>query len=243
VQQSERKLKCFGKYNRTERVLFKIIKHVFYSAKPRYYYFEVSNMARNLDNPSEIKDLAHNVIEGMPSMVFLMDEFPMIVGMNSLAKKMAGLLKINFYQKRCGELFHCVNSSDPESCGTTEACKTCPIRDIYENTQTNGGVIRRRVEMTVCNGGGKQETRFFVVTSYKIEAKSGGIVTLIVDDISELLQIKSFIPICTSCKKIKDDDHVWKKLEDYFRLQGEIVFSHCLCPDCLEKVCPDINMY
>jgi len=65
----------------------------------------------------------------------------------------------------------------------------------------------------------------------------------LVDDLQEALDniktLKGLIPICASCKKIRDDNGYWNDLELYVNEHSEIEFSHSLCPDCLKKHYPE----
>lgn len=50
--------------------------------------------------------------------------------------------------------------------------------------------------------------------------------------------LKGIIPICASCKKIRDDKGYWTILENYLKAHSEAIFSHGICPDCSEKLYP-----
>ncbi|RMH77560.1 MAG: hypothetical protein D6681_20830, partial [Calditrichaeota bacterium] len=43
-----------------------------------------------------------------------------------------------------------------------------------------------------------------------------------------------------SCKKIRDDDGYWEQVEDYISTRADVEFSHSLCPDCMNKLYPEI---
>jgi hypothetical protein len=47
--------------------------------------------------------------------------------------------------------------------------------------------------------------------------------------------LKGFLPICSYCKKIRNDEGYWQQLERYISEHSEAVFSHSICPTCLEK--------
>ncbi len=51
----------------------------------------------------------------------------------------------------------------------------------------------------------------------------------------EIKQLKGILPICSHCKKIRDDEGYWSKVESYFREHSEVKFSHSICPECREK--------
>jgi hypothetical protein len=48
-------------------------------------------------------------------------------------------------------------------------------------------------------------------------------------------QLEGIIPICAYCKKIRDDQQDWHGLEKYITDHSEALFSHGICPTCLEK--------
>ncbi|MCX5902548.1 MAG: PAS domain S-box protein, partial [Proteobacteria bacterium] len=58
-----------------------------------------------------------------------------------------------------------------------------------------------------------------------------------------LVQVKTlsgFIPICSSCKKVRNDSGYWEQVEGYISTHSEAEFSHSICPDCAQKLYPEI---
>ncbi len=58
-----------------------------------------------------------------------------------------------------------------------------------------------------------------------------------------LLQVKilsGLLPICASCKKIRDDKGYWNRIEVYIMENSEAKFTHGICQECREKLYPDI---
>ena len=64
----------------------------------------------------------------------------------------------------------------------------------------------------------------------------------LVEALSEGLEhvktLKGLLPICTSCKKIRDDQGYWNQLELYIRDHSEADFTHGLCPECVKRLYP-----
>ncbi len=50
--------------------------------------------------------------------------------------------------------------------------------------------------------------------------------------------LSGFLPICCSCKKIRDDKGYWNQIEEFIREHSEAEFSHSICPACAEKLYP-----
>ena len=60
------------------------------------------------------------------------------------------------------------------------------------------------------------------------------------DALSKVKLLSGFIPICASCKKIRDDQGFWNQLEKYIQDHSEAEFSHSICPDCAKKLYPEL---
>ncbi|HPW68378.1 MAG: PAS domain S-box protein [Desulfomonilia bacterium] len=53
--------------------------------------------------------------------------------------------------------------------------------------------------------------------------------------LDKIKTLKGLIPICASCKKIRDDKGYWNQIEEYLEAQTEAIFSHGLCPECQKR--------
>jgi hypothetical protein len=51
--------------------------------------------------------------------------------------------------------------------------------------------------------------------------------------------LRGMVPVCASCKKIRDDKGYWNQMETYLAEHSEMDFSHGICPDCVVKLYPD----
>ncbi len=58
--------------------------------------------------------------------------------------------------------------------------------------------------------------------------------------LNEVETLRGLLPICASCKSIRDDKGYWSTIEEYFSSRGSVDFSHTLCPECLQMLYPDI---
>jgi hypothetical protein len=58
--------------------------------------------------------------------------------------------------------------------------------------------------------------------------------------LGEVRMLSGLLPICSSCKKIRDDGGAWHQVESYVRDHSEATFTHGICPDCVQKLYPDV---
>jgi len=61
--------------------------------------------------------------------------------------------------------------------------------------------------------------------------------------IKEIKILSGLLPICSHCKKIRDDKGYWNQIETYIEEHSEVDFSHGICPECAKKYYPDMDIY
>jgi FixJ family two-component response regulator len=58
--------------------------------------------------------------------------------------------------------------------------------------------------------------------------------------LANIKALRGMLPICASCKKIRDDTGYWSQIETYIRAHADVEFSHGLCPECTNRLYPDL---
>lgn len=53
--------------------------------------------------------------------------------------------------------------------------------------------------------------------------------------VDNIKTLKGLLPICSHCKKVRDDEGYWEEVDEYVRRNTDAEFSHGLCPECYEK--------
>ena len=59
--------------------------------------------------------------------------------------------------------------------------------------------------------------------------------------VDQIKTLKGIVPICASCKNIRDDRGFWNRVENYVRDHTEAEFSHAVCPDCMARLYPQFK--
>jgi len=73
---------------------------------------------------------------------------------------------------------------------------------------------------------------------YAIERKK--LLTQLEHSLKEIRELRGILPICANCKKIRDDNGYWTQVEVYISKHSNTEFSHGICPDCAQKLYPDL---
>ncbi|HET6451121.1 MAG TPA: PAS domain-containing protein [Spirochaetia bacterium] len=118
-----------------------------------------------------------------------------------------------------GERFEALDVHFPELSGGGEAW--CDVRGVplISNGELVGGIVMS-MDVTAYHLA-KEELKRHV---RRLEQTLGG-----------------FIPICASCKKVREQSGSWTQIEKYVAARTEAEFSHTLCPDCARQLFPEIH--
>jgi len=57
--------------------------------------------------------------------------------------------------------------------------------------------------------------------------------------LGEIKELEGILPVCSFCKRIRDDDGNWQQMETYIRDRSSADFSHGICDECMKKHYPD----
>ena len=184
--------------------------------------------------------LVNSILNVIPAVIIIVDEDLKIFELNTSAGSALGLYKENVFMKRGGEALKCVNANkSPKGCGHSESCPDCILRNTYNEAFLGNKTTRKHARMEIRNNGDVVELHLLVTAApFSFEGKH--LTLLILEDIAELVKLRSIIPICANCKKIRDDEDYWESVEQYFSERVDVDFSHSICPVCVRKLYPEL---
>lgn len=71
------------------------------------------------------------------------------------------------------------------------------------------------------------------------ESEKEATIAKLQDALAQVKKLGALLPICASCKKIRDDEGYWHQVDVYIRDHSETEFSHGICPECMGKLYPE----
>lgn len=78
----------------------------------------------------------------------------------------------------------------------------------------------------------------------RLQSQLAARVSELEDALAQVKQLEGIMPICSYCKKIRDDQNYWQQIEKYISEHSEATFSHGICPDCYEQyVQPELDQF
>jgi PAS domain-containing protein len=186
-------------------------------------------------------DFIESVLDAIPLPIFVVDEDVRIFWSNQSAAPLLDREPDLVFLRRCGDVFHCQHALEStDGCGSTEFCKVCPIRNSVQQSIQGQRVVRKKNTMRMVGKDLVVEINLLVTTA-PFAYQDESLVLLILEDISQLLELKSIVPICAYCKKIRNDAAFWQEVEKYFKKHLNLDFSHGVCPECAKKLYLDLH--
>jgi nitrogen fixation/metabolism regulation signal transduction histidine kinase len=180
------------------------------------------------------------ILDAIPAPVLVVDEDVRIVEVNAAGQALQRFQPDWELHMRGGEMLRCVHAgSTPEGCGHAEACRLCVVRAAVGEAFTGKQVVRRKARMEWIREEKHQEV-YLLVTAAPFARAGQSYAVLVLEDISELIELRRILPICASCKRIRDDQQYWDSVEGYFKKQLDVDFSHSICPECRITLYPEL---
>ncbi|MBU1740269.1 MAG: hypothetical protein KKC37_01910, partial [Proteobacteria bacterium] len=77
---------------------------------------------------------------------------------------------------------------------------------------------------------------------YQLQTELGRANRELTQALSQVKELSGLLPICSSCKRIRDDHGYWNQIEAYIQKNSKAEFTHGLCPDCMQDLYPDLKI-
>jgi PAS domain S-box-containing protein len=116
------------------------------------------------------------------------------------------------------------------------------VPDKYEIKfyRKNGEIRQAWMSVAMIQSSRKMISSFIDITERKqAEAEREKLIIELQHALAEVKTLSGLLPICASCKKIRDDKGYWNSLEAYLMKHSIAQFTHGICPDCAAKYFPD----
>ena len=63
------------------------------------------------------------------------------------------------------------------------------------------------------------------------------------DALTHIKRLQGILPICSYCKKVRNDRNYWQQVESYFSEHADVLFSHGICPECLPRAMEEVQQF
>jgi len=81
-----------------------------------------------------------------------------------------------------------------------------------------------------------------MVRILKAERERDRLIVQLEEALARVKKLSGLLPICAGCKRIRDDKGYWNQIESYLKEHSEAIMSHGICPECVKKYYPDLDV-
>lgn len=133
---------------------------------------------------------------------------------------------------KCESIFNCLMAGQ----------KCAPTETIFTAKDGRKFVVEGRCTPKIEDGKPVELLGIFRdITERKLlENEKEKLIAELTAALSKVKALEGILPICASCKMIRDENGTWNQIESYIRDRSEAQFSHGICPDCAKNLYPDI---
>jgi len=119
------------------------------------------------------------------------------------------------------------------------------IESIYETAvrHKDGAKVEVEFNSGIIPYEGREALMVFIrdiTERRRVQEERERLISELQNALADVKKLSGLLPICSSCKKIRDDKGYWNQIESYIRDHSEAQFSHSICPECVKKLYPDI---
>jgi hypothetical protein len=174
--------------------------------------------------------------ESSPVLIMVVDSELQVLELNAAAAEFVAPGQGKEALKCAGDVFRCTQcTSESVECGGARFCNICPIREAASLAGRENRVVRRRTKAEVGLPGHQHEVHL-LVTAIPLPTEPAGRTLLVMEDITSLVELQDPAPICACCRRIRDDDHYWERVDAHFRRHLDVELSAEVCPECKSKL-------
>jgi PAS domain S-box-containing protein len=120
------------------------------------------------------------------------------------------------------------------------------INHEHRLNRRDGKMLHVLTRIKIIKDASKYPLRVFGATQditerKKVEKEREKLIQDLSAAIAQVKTLSGLLPICASCKKIRNSDGSWEQMESYIRDHSEADFSHSICPECAAKLYPELT--
>ena len=118
------------------------------------------------------------------------------------------------------------------------------IKTEIEHRRKNGTTFPIEIGAGLLDLGGHRYILVFdrdITTRREVETGREKLIADLREALDKIRTLKGLLPICSSCKKIRDDKGYWNQIEAYISAHTDADFSHGICPECAARLYPEIS--
>ncbi len=208
---------------------------------------DITDRIRQEETIRKTQEKMQYILDSLPDMIIEVDADMRVLWANKSALD----LNPDAVGRFCHEAFP----------GNKERCQGCYCAKAFKSQSIEHGIMHQPSSKTAGNsywenygiplknrnGDDKEltvlEVSRNVTARVEAEKEKERLIKELKDALERVNELSGLLPICSHCKKIRDDKGYWNQLEMYLSVHSELKFTHSICQECAKKYYPDMDIY
>ncbi len=191
------------------------------------------------------REYTQNLIDSSLDMIMSTDNERRLVEFNRAAEKAFGYRKEEILGEKVDVLY--ADPKEGERVHET-VLKTGKSVEEITNIRENGTVFRSLLSATLLKDAtgrviGKMGISRDIEEKKQAEEEREKLISELQDALKEIKTLRGILPLCSFCKKIRDDKGYWEQVDVYIHKHSQADISHSICPECAKEHYPDFDIY
>lgn len=191
-----------------------------------------------LEHEMALEKRCHELIENAHEIIFTLDQSHCFTSINPAGESLLGYPENELLGKSIGHI----------AFGGLAAAREWlePAKDGQQQLSREVTLISKSGQQTVleislrpAQPGAWQGIARNITERKRLEAEREQLIADLKAALENVKTLSGLLPICASCKKIRDDKGYWNRIESYLTAHSQVQFTHGMCPECTRKFFPE----
>lgn len=203
---------------------------------------EVADQQREIAALRQSEQRYREIFENANDLIHSLDAEGRILYTNRLWRDTLGYTAAEATRMR---IFDIVDLDCRDKCQGIFAClmrgeKTPPTEAVFVSKDGRKIQVEGRCNPKYDNGKAVELMGIFrdITERKNLEAQREALIEQLKEAVANIRTLEGYLPICASCKKVRDDKGYWNGIEEYIRTHTRADFTHGMCPDCAKALYP-----
>jgi len=209
-------------------------------------FIDITDRKKAEENLRRSEEKYRTILENIAEGYFESDLEGNVVFVNDSACEMMGCAKEDLYGKNYRQFTTpATKESIQKTYGEVLRTGLTSKMDDYEIIRKDGVIRVHQLIVGLMRNAAGQPVGFRsmardVTERRQAEKEREKLIADLQKALADIKTLSGLLPICSSCKKIRNDKGYWERLESYIGSRSEAVFSHGICPECARSLYPEL---
>jgi len=181
----------------------------------------------------------NSLFESLPIPIFIITKDITIEDCNPAALRLLNLTDSAAIKHiHSGNVLSCIHTIGHQTCGCSDSCTKCDIRNSLTITFDTKETVTQKQTVIKVHKDHEIRTVNALISTFNL---TNDYSVLVIENITDIVEMQKLIPVCSNCKKVRTDSNFWNTIEEYVESTTGHEITHGICPTCITQLYPELT--